>query len=377
MEDIHSTETIRRNSITENMAYHTGQGSKAYKLLVEIATFQMAVTEGMNRKTALLAGYRLSRRAGMDDAFARREAVEFNLDVNGDYSRRGKAAIDEINLAKPLLSLQSYVRLYLTNMKNSVVEGDMLAIGAHLAITFTLAGAAGLPFFNVADDWWKKEQGESLMTGLRRWLKENGFSPKWASGLVGITTGVDIGPNLSLFIPSKVEDLFGMAGRVSQQTSDFIGELKYGDEGRLLETFPAMPFIAHDVFRYLREREEGKTSRRGKRDEFAPPTSWIGLLGGRTVEQRTYQEAQQTLFASKTKARTDKETLLTRLARAYATGDDARFDEIIEEIIKYDEEVVEEHPDRVITGEMIKNSLLPRRIDKKLLGEFLENIELE
>ena len=367
---------VRRSTITENVGYGESAGSKIYRKMIDIAALPMSISEMLNGKTVVLTGYRLARKSGKSQEEAVREAVEFHLDVNGDYSKRGRAAIDWMNILKVPLALTSFTRNYLTVMKNATVEGDFLAIGAHLAFILSVAGPAALPFFNAVDDWWKKEEGESLMTAFRRWLRQNDLSPQWASGTVGKLFGVDVGPNFSLFIPTDGKSLLGMSGAVWRRIDAFRNEMDLGDDGRLLETFPAFPFVIHDIFKYIREKEEGKSSKKGKRDEFAPPASWITALGLRTVEQRVYSEAQQSLFAATAKAKTGKKPLLTKLARAFTSGDNERFDEIIEEIIAYNEGN-RDYPERVITGEMIKNALTQQQVDKKYAGRFLENIEVE
>jgi len=189
------------------------QARKAQPFLMQ----GFSAIEELNRKWAILAGYRAGVKKGLNPAEAYEFAKGFSRDVNFDYSPisrpelfRGRKAIIGLFGTYPVEALSTY-----SKMAREAVKGKIGPFSTAMAAFWTMAGLKGIPFVEDVDTY-----GPS--PGM---FSEN--IPEWMyHGPVSAATGLDIASKYKMRIP-VVSDIPNVAH----------GELDLG-------TMPALqPFV--------------------------------------------------------------------------------------------------------------------------------------
>jgi hypothetical protein len=164
------------------------QARKAQPFLMQ----GFSAIEEMNRKWAILAGYRAGIQQGKTPAEAFEFAKQFSRDVNFDYSPisrpelfRGKKAIIGLFGTYPVEALSTY-----SKMAREAVKGKIGPFSTAMAAFWTMAGLKGIPFMEDVDTY-----GPS--PGM---FSEN--IPEWMyHGPVSAATGLDVASKYKMRIP--------------------------------------------------------------------------------------------------------------------------------------------------------------------------------
>jgi len=156
-----------------------------------------AALEEMNRKTAVLMGYKAGEKLGMGPQEAYEFAKKFSRDVNFDYSPASRANAFR-GPGAPLGLFMTFQTEYMSSISRMLREQvkDRKLLGpatTALAGFLTLAGMKGLPSMEELDTF-----------GLHGSLSNS--LPDWAwHGPVGAATGFDVGAKFKLGVRSPLD----------------------------------------------------------------------------------------------------------------------------------------------------------------------------
>lgn len=339
-----------------------GSGSKLWNAALRWGMVPFSLSERWNRGTTMLSAFRLARSQGKSYEEASKLARIASDKAHGIY---GKATLPEIAQGTSLVSRAAQMMYSYAKFGHNYVQmlydlgfrkHNLQAFAYALLSPVILAGGAALPFkdnivYTVnwilkflgikedAEKWWWDQ--------TRKYFGKEG-EKLGRHGLIGYM-GADISSSLSinLGIPDTYSKLAGPAGGVAEDISSVKKYVQTGEYSKAAES--VLPTAVANLLRAYRERQEGVTSRQGRRlwDESGQPfmptvgQSLLRATGFRPSEQAMLQERK---FESQRVYDTFKETHddILEAIRAYYISpakDPAKMARIVDQIEKYNQQI--------------------------------------
>lgn len=288
-----------------------GSGSKLWNTAMRWGMTPFSLSERWNRGTTMLAAFRLARSQGKSYEEASKLARIASDKAHGIY---GKATLPEIAQGTTLVARAAQMMYSYAKFGHNYVQmlydlgfrkQNLQAFAYALLSPVVLAGGASLPFkdnivytvnwilrfLGIKEDsekWWWDQ--------TRKYLGKEG-EKLGRHGIIGYM-GADISSSLSinLGIPDTYSKLAGPVGGVAEDLSNVKKYTQTGEYSKAAES--VLPNAVTNLLRAYRERQEGVTSRQGRRlwDESGKPfipTTGQALLratGFRPSEQAMLQE---------------------------------------------------------------------------------------
>jgi hypothetical protein len=335
---------------------------KLWTRLMRGSMWLFARTEQWNRGATLLAAYRLARKQGYNETEAKNRARTAMEKAHAIY---GKATWPEWTQGtNPSARIGQMLYLYSKFGHNwlqmlyelGVKKKNYKAFIWGLASPIVLGGAASIPLKNVSlaiiaaimkamgDD---RDPEKMVWDGIR----EN-LGPKaekaFRYGLVGIA-GADISGSFAVD-PGVPKNMIELTGAIGGVIGDFQQAWRYLETGQFARAFEvALPTGAGRMIQAEREREEGATTRTGRRifdvggKPYMPTTgeTLLRAAGFRTAKRATVQARQWEIKKQRSRF-AKRRTKIYEEYRAYlASKDKELLKKVIEDIKKYNQKVIE------------------------------------
>lgn len=357
--------------------------SAARERAMKIISWGFHHAERFNREVTFLAAYRLARAKGLSHEAAVGKAGELTWKSHFDYSNTSRPRLMHSDTMKVLLVFRNFQINMLYRLFRDVhqaVNGESKEVRrealAHLAgITGMMmlnAGITGTWLFGIAmvmaglfmEDG--EEPDEELKKAMIKVL-----GPRLAGmalhGLPGYITGTSLSgsvgmPDLWFRSPDSEKEgeealqywqsqLLGAVPGIAAQFVSGWDKIKKGEEYRGIETM--MPKMFKDPMKAYRYMTEGAKNMRG--DTVAEVTNpdvikqVLGFTPARIAEQYKINNASYNLQQSIMK---ERKRIMDDYYKADQEGDEAKVDELIKKIEKYNEK----NPEQAITPRSIIQS---------------------
>lgn len=343
--------------------------------IMRVASLMFHHAERFNREVTFIAAYRLSKKSGMADSDAYKQAVKMTYDGHFDYSASNRARFMQGNVAKVIflfkqfgqnmiytVARQSYIALIGKNhTKEERVEAAR-AISAILATHALAAGVLGLPmvttllavasmFGGSDDEPWDAEV--ALRNGLADMTSPN-FSNLVMKGL-SRGTSADISGRVgldSMFLARAPDGLEGqklyeqlilgnMGATVGMgaNIAKGIQELSQGNYARALEEM--LPTFAKNPFKSYRYASEGVQDKTGVDILDGNPVSGAGIfsqtIGFSPSQVRTAYEGKSAIYQQQQALQKRKSKLTAKWVRAKRNDDQKGMDSAWQEIKEFND----------------------------------------
>lgn len=357
--------------------------SAARERAMKIISWGFHHAERMNREVTFLAAYRLARAKGLSHEAAVGKAGELTWKSHFDYSNTSRPRLMHSDTMKVLLVFRNFQINMLYRLFRDVhqaVNGESKEVRrealTHLAgITGMMmlnAGITGTWLFGIAmvmaglfmDDG--EDPDEELKKAMIKVL-----GPRLAGmalhGLPGYITGTSLSgsvgmPDLWFRSPDSEKEgeealqywqsqLLGAVPGIAAQFVSGLDKIKKGEEYRGIETM--MPKMFKDPMKAYRYMTEGAKNMRG--DTVTDVTNSdvikqaLGFTPARIAEQYKINNASYNLQQSIMK---ERKRIMDDYYKADQEGDEAKVDELIKKIEKYNEK----NPEQAITARSIIQS---------------------
>lgn len=276
-------------ALSQITGHNEGGTGKASRILHNVTGKAMALfqnIEVLNRKTMILAAYRILRDTnipvGVIDHAALKEALEINNSVNFDQGRHNLPGWARKPLGRSLYALQSFTWNNLNWIFKHATSGerrDMIALLRYAGMLMLIGGAAALGGGDELDKLYRKLRGKSLLLEAKEWTHKHGkqygtlgeMADAFAwHGMAGLA-GLNISNSMRLQIPiasqmlgdATMPEAFGGVwsglAKKAWLTSVFLGK---GDIYRAAES--ASPEAIAGGMRAYRQYDKGMTTLRGR-----------------------------------------------------------------------------------------------------------------
>lgn len=393
--------------------------------LTQGAAWFFHIAEVQNREASAIAAYRLARASEMTHEQAYDMARRVIDETHFDYSPSNRARFMRSNPAKVLTLFKQYslnISWQLGRNAYLATRGASPAVKAQartkllgmLGMTFLMAGAAGMPFYNevmwlltqlmnaARDDDEPEMDADLEFRKLLGSLGETG-SEAVRHGLANAFMGVDVSSRVKLddlwwrqsdqdlegrqvayhAMENLLGPVAGLAVRGISTTDGLIRGLSglsaRGDTGRALEG--ALPKTLRDIARSIRFNTEGATSFQGATlipaSQFGAAESVGQLLGFTPAALADKYEVNRDRSNLQRRIESRRRAMLDTFAMAYQNHDDAVMEAVKEDVRDFNRR----YPSYAITGATVRQSLRARlraqaeveamggvRLNKKLLG---------
>jgi hypothetical protein len=272
----------------------TGRASKALHFVTDKAMALFQAVEINNRKTMLLAAYRVFKAQGMDHDAAFEAAAAVDNNVNFAMGRFNLPGWARNPAGRTLYALQSFVWNQFNWIYNRATSGEkkqMIALLRYTAALIIIGGMASLPGGDELDKLLRKMLGKSYKLELQQWMAKHGreygtFGEAvnafaW-HGVPAPLAGINISNALKMQIPlvSQIlggEDVttsaMGVFGGMTKKIGNAAMYAGRGMPGRALESIA--PEAIAGPMRAVRQMD-GVTTSHGKRvfDEHGKPLKY-------------------------------------------------------------------------------------------------------
>lgn len=280
-----------QTALGELSGHNEGTYTKAGKALQALTGKSLALfqnVEVLNRKSVILAAYRVFRSsnvpAGVLDTAALQKAIEINGKVNFEMGRHNLPGWARGATGRTLYSLQSFTWNNLNWIFNRLTSGerrDQIALLRYAGILFLLGGMTALPGGDELDKLYRRLRGRSLKLDFQDWSRNkarqygsfgeavNAFA--WHGLLSGGGYGVQASNAIRLQIPvvsqiladsSTLEAVSGVPGALVGKVATASAYAQRGYYGRAAES--AAPEFLAGAARAIRQYRDGATTSHGK-----------------------------------------------------------------------------------------------------------------
>ena len=299
-----------------------GHAAKTWQQIVSKALAPFQEMEMLNRKTAILAAYRLFRDGtlaeGRLDAEAMKQALEMNRSINFEMSKANLPGFARNPYGRTFYALQSFSFNTFNEVYNQATSGekaDMVAILRLVGAISLIGGAAAIPGGDEADKLYRRLFGRDLQLEMQSWtkrhLKEYGtpgealYAFAW-HGVAGVG-GINLSNSLRVQVPflaalvdgeSLPEAASGVFGGMAQKVKMAGKNFARGNVSRGVENL-APEFVAAPMRAY-RQATEGNTTTGGRPifgpdgrpQKFTPVEAVTRAMGFQPLE-KSEQSAQE------------------------------------------------------------------------------------
>jgi len=291
-------------ALSQITGHNEGGTGKASRILHNVTGKAMALfqnIEVLNRKTIILAAYRVLRNkelaAGVIDHAALKQALEINNSVNFDQGRHNLPGWARNPLGQTLYALQSFTWNNLNWIYTRATSGerrDMIALLRYTGMLMLIGGAGALAGGDELDKLYRKLRGKSLLMEAKQWThqhsKEYGTLGEMVNafawhGMAGLA-GLNISNSMRLQIPvasqmlgdaTMPEAIGGVWAGLAKKAWLSSEALAKGDMYRAVES--AAPEALAGGMRAYRQYDKGMTTLKGRPvfDENGQPLKYSAV----------------------------------------------------------------------------------------------------
>lgn len=372
----------------------TGKISSFMHALTDKALMPFQEVELLNRKTVILAAYRVFRADGISRNEALQKALAVNRSVNFEMSRANLPGFAQKPLGRTVYALQSFMWNNWNWVYNRMTSGekeDMKALLRYAVAMGIIGGAMALPGGDELDKLYQMLFGESPKLAMQKWTskhaKEYGSLGEMVHGFAwhgaASVAGVNISNAIRLQIPI-VSPLIGGESLPDAAGGVFTGLLQKGSRatlsasrGDVYRTVENLsPEFLAGALRAHRMASKGATSYSGKIlfDETGKPMNYssgealkrtLGFQPSRVSERSDLTNIEYGLKAHWKEERSD---LLAKLR--LAQGEDRK--EVMRKIMKFNRDLRDSQAAGlvpIIKAQTIRQALVSKPNKGKMLWE--------